>query len=81
MDAAPAQVLAVTYYGHDASVLVSLEAGAGKVTTRVSGHTAPRPGSKVWLSVEGVVMAYPRGQPPATATSRSTKSGVYARAI
>ena len=81
VDAAPAQVLAVTYYGHDASVLVSLEAGARKVTTRVSGHAAPRPGAEVWLSVEGVVMAYPRAQPLATATSRSTRSGVYARAI
>jgi iron(III) transport system ATP-binding protein len=58
--ATPAQVLAVTYFGHDASVLVSLEAGARQVTARVSGHSAPQPGAEVRLSVEGVVMAYPR---------------------
>jgi iron(III) transport system ATP-binding protein len=63
--ATPARVLGVTYYGHDASVLVSLEAGAREVTIRVSGHTAPQPGAEVWLSVEGVVMAYPRIQPHA----------------
>ena len=61
--ATPARVLAVTYYGHDASVLVALEAGARQVTIRVSGHAAPQPGAEVWLSVEGVVMAYPRIQP------------------
>jgi iron(III) transport system ATP-binding protein len=80
-EAVPAQVLAVTFFGHDASVLVSLEAGARKVTMRVPGHTAPSPGSEAWLTVEGVVMAYPRAQALANANSRSTKSGVYARAI
>jgi iron(III) transport system ATP-binding protein len=81
LDAVPAQVLAVTFFGHDASVLVELDAGARKVTMRVSGHAAPSPGAEAWLRVEGVVMAYPPPQPLATANSRSTKSGVYARAI
>src|ERR1700678_2021849 len=80
-EAVPAQVLAVTFFGHDASVLVSLEAGARKVTMRVPGHAAPSPGAEAWLGVEGVVMAYPRAQGLATANSRSTKSGAYARAI
>jgi iron(III) transport system ATP-binding protein len=80
-DAVPAQVLAVTFFGHDASVLVSLEAGVRKVTMRVPGHAAPSPGAEAWLNVEGVVMAYPRAQAFANPNSRSTKSGVYARAI
>jgi iron(III) transport system ATP-binding protein len=80
-DAAQAQVLAVTYYGPDATVLVSLRAGAREVTTRVSGHTAPQPGAEVWLSVEGVVMAYPRIQPLANPEFLSTRRGAVARTI
>ena len=64
--AAAAKVLAVTYYGHDASALMSLS-GAGEITTRVPGHMAPPPGADVWLTVEGVVMAYPSA-PPVVAT-------------
>jgi iron(III) transport system ATP-binding protein len=60
---AQAQVLAVTYYGHDASVVLALEAGAEPVTARVAGHMAPREGARVWLSVEGPVMAYPHAAP------------------
>jgi iron(III) transport system ATP-binding protein len=58
--AAPARVLAVTYYGHDASVVVSLDAGARQVAARVAGHMAPPEGAEAWISVEGGVMAYPR---------------------
>jgi iron(III) transport system ATP-binding protein len=53
------KVLAVTYYGRDASVVVSLEEGARVVTARVSGHKAPQTGAEAWLSVEGPAMAYP----------------------
>jgi iron(III) transport system ATP-binding protein len=60
IDAPRAKVLAVTFYGHDASVVLVLEAGAQTVTSRVPGHRAPRPGEEVHLSVEGAVMAYPR---------------------
>jgi iron(III) transport system ATP-binding protein len=63
-DATQARVLAVTYYGHDASVLVSLEGGARQVTTRVPGHMTPQPGAELRLSVEGAVMAYPCSRPP-----------------
>ena len=55
-----ARVCSVTYYGHDASVLLLL-AGAERpvtLTARVSGHTAPRPGDEVGLSVEGEVVVY-----------------------
>jgi iron(III) transport system ATP-binding protein len=81
VEAIPARVLAVTFFGPDASVLVSLEAGARKATMRVPGYAAPSPGVEAWLSVEGVVMAYPRAQALANPNSRSTQSGVYARAI
>ena len=55
-----AKVLAVTFYGHDASVLLELEAGAERVMSLVPGYRAPRPGEEVRLFVEGAVMAYPR---------------------
>jgi iron(III) transport system ATP-binding protein len=57
--AARGRVLALTYFGPDASVLVSLEAGARIVTARISGHKAPQTGAEAWLSVEGPAMAYP----------------------
>jgi iron(III) transport system ATP-binding protein len=53
-----ARVLAVTYYGHDAKVSLSLGEPAGSATARVAGHMAPRPGDEVGLNVEGVVMTY-----------------------
>ena len=71
--AARAQVLSVTYYGHDASVSVALEAGAKQVTVRVAGHMVPQPGAQVWLSVEGLVMAYPRISPIAEFTKPNKK--------
>ena len=61
--AAKAQVQAVTYYGHDASITLSLDVGGRQVTTRVAGHMAPQQGAQVLLSVEGGVMAYPRSPP------------------
>jgi iron(III) transport system ATP-binding protein len=57
--AAQARVLAVNYYGPVASVALALETGAEPVTARVAGHMAPREGARVWLSVDGPVMAYP----------------------
>ena len=61
--AARAQVLAVTYYGHDATIILSLDVEGRQVTTRVAGHMAPPQGAQAWLSVEGSVMAYPRIPP------------------
>jgi iron(III) transport system ATP-binding protein len=58
--AAQAQVVAVTYYGRDASIVLALDAGADPIMARVAGHMAPGQGARVWLSVEGSVMAYPR---------------------
>jgi len=62
-DAAEGQVLAVTYYGHDASIVVALDGVDEPVTSRVAGHMAPEQGARVWLSVEGPVMAYSRAAP------------------
>jgi iron(III) transport system ATP-binding protein len=61
--AVKARVVGITYFGHDASVQMSLEADATLVQVRVAGHMAPQPGAEAWLSVEGVVMAY-RGSAP-----------------
>jgi hypothetical protein len=61
-DAPRARVLSVTFYGHDASVLLELEASAERVMSLVPGYRAPRPGEDVQLSVEGTVMAYPRAE-------------------
>jgi len=55
-----ARVVAVTYYGHDASVRLVLASEAEMIASRVPGHRAPKPGDEVRLSVEGAVMAYPR---------------------
>jgi iron(III) transport system ATP-binding protein len=72
-DAAEGRVLAVTYYGHDASVAVELNAGAELVTARVAGHMAPEQGNHVWLSVEGPVMAYPHAAPTLRLDSRDAR--------
>ncbi len=61
--ATKAQVQAVTYYGHDASITLSLDVGGVRVATRVAGQMTPQQGAQVWLSVEGGVMAYPRSPP------------------
>ena len=61
--ATQAKVLAVTYYGRDASIAVALDAGGEPLEARVAGHMAPEQGARVWLSVEGPVMAYPRAAP------------------
>jgi iron(III) transport system ATP-binding protein len=72
--AVKAKVLAVTFFGHDASVQMSLETDAMHVRVRVAGHMAPKPGTEAWLTVEGVVMAYP-GSPPVVEASFHLASG------
>ncbi len=59
-----AQIQAVTYYGRDASITLSLDDGGALVTTRVAGHMTPQQGAQVWLTVEGGVMTYPRSPSP-----------------
>lgn len=77
-----AKVLALTYYGHDVSITLSLD-GAEQVTARVAGQAAPERGAQVWLSVEGAVMAYPRGRPHTQidGTAQPLPKGAYVRAV
>jgi iron(III) transport system ATP-binding protein len=79
--AAEGLVVAVTYYGHDASVAVALDPGAEPVTARVAGHMAPDEGDRVWLSVEGPVMAYPRTAPIQRVESRPREPAPRPRAL
>jgi iron(III) transport system ATP-binding protein len=79
--AAQGRVLAVTYYGHDASVVVALDAGAESVTARVAGHMAPKQGTRVWLSVEGPVMAYLRTASIAPAENAARPPAARSRTI
>jgi len=84
-----AQVRAVTYYGHDASVIVSLEDGAEQVAIRTAGHMAPQQGADVWLAVDGGVMAYLRVPPTAQvepplaprAVLRTHPEGVFVQTV
>ena len=79
--AAEGLVVAVTYYGHDASVAVALDPGAEPVTARVAGHMAPDEGDRVWLSVEGPVMAYPRTAPIQSVESRAREPAARSRTL
>jgi iron(III) transport system ATP-binding protein len=56
---AAAQVVGITYYGHDASVQLRLEGDGSIVTARTNGQTATPLGEQVWLDVRGEVVAYP----------------------
>jgi iron(III) transport system ATP-binding protein len=60
LNAVPAQLKDVAFYGRDAVVTLGLEGAlAGDVTARVFSQAVPPPGAKVWLTVEGKVVAYP----------------------
>jgi iron(III) transport system ATP-binding protein len=56
----------VTFYGHDAVVGLRLPGGA-PVTARVFSHAVPKPGSDVWLVVEGEVAAFSSSAPASVA--------------
>lgn len=60
LNAVPALLKDVAFYGRDAVVTLGLEGAlAGDVTARVFSQAVPPPGAKVWLTVEGKVVAYP----------------------
>jgi len=53
----PAQVSAVTFYGHDAVLRLNLDNG-DNVTARIFTQNVPQAGTQVRLAVEGDVVAY-----------------------
>ena len=75
---ARAQVMAVTFFGHDAEVRLSLSGADPPValSARVLGHACPRPGDWVAVQVAGEVVAYPRrgGGTAAAAQSETDRS-------
>jgi iron(III) transport system ATP-binding protein len=62
--AVPAIIDHVTFYGHDAVIRLTVAVPEGDpqpvrdVTARVFSQSVPEPGAKVWLQVEGDVVAY-----------------------
>jgi len=56
-----ATVHKITFYGHDAVISLSLPGSPQDITARIFSHAAPPPGSDVWLTVEGPVIAFPAG--------------------
>ncbi|MCW3480126.1 ABC transporter ATP-binding protein [Neisseriaceae bacterium JH1-16] len=56
--AARAQVLDVTFYGHDACVRLRMSDVSSELTARVPGHRSPQPGQEVALAIEGRVAAF-----------------------
>ena len=58
-DGVPAQVLSVSYFGHDADVRLQL-AGAGMaIVARTHGSYIAKPGDRVRVAVSGSVLAFP----------------------
>ena len=61
----PATIGAVTFYGPDASVeVMPLRALPARLSARVAGFRAPRPGDRVRIAVEGVVVTFRRNATP-----------------
>jgi iron(III) transport system ATP-binding protein len=57
-----ARVMDLAYFGHDSVMHVLPErADAVPLLVRVTGSTAPKPGSEILLTVRGPVMAWPVG--------------------
>lgn len=56
----------VVFYGHDAMVRLNIAGPfpAQDITARIFSHNLPRPGSDVWLMVEGDVVAFPATPQP-----------------
>ncbi|WP_371786393.1 TOBE domain-containing protein [Streptosporangium subroseum] len=54
----PTVVGTVTYFGHDATVDLTIQPHGPDITARVSGTRTPRPGTPVHLAVNGLVTAF-----------------------
>jgi iron(III) transport system ATP-binding protein len=54
------EVLATTFYGHDATARIALEEpGLPEIVARAAGHLLPQVGERVRIGVEGTAVAYP----------------------
>ena len=62
----PARVIDRAYFGHDAvlRVLASVLADEEPLLVRITGHSAPPPGTEILLTVRAPVMAWPAGDRP-----------------
>ena len=58
-EGAPGRVRSAEFYGHDAIARVALDAGGPEILARAVGHSLPRSGEPVRLTVEGSAIAYP----------------------
>lgn len=58
--AVEARVENVTFLGADANVQLVLPASGEHIVARVDGQALPTPGARVWVWVDGPVIAYPR---------------------
>ncbi len=74
---ARAHVVAVTFYGPDADVRLSLSGAEPPLalSARVLGHACPRPGDWVAIQVAGEVVAYPRRDGRAAVTVQTETEG------
>ncbi|SNT33750.1 iron(III) transport system ATP-binding protein [Streptosporangium subroseum] len=54
----PAVVGTVTYFGHDATVDLTIQPHGPDITARVGGTRTPCPGTPVHLAVNGLVTAF-----------------------
>jgi iron(III) transport system ATP-binding protein len=55
------RVLGTEFYGHDATVRISLDDPAcPEITARAAGHKLPQVGERVSVVVDGTALAYPR---------------------
>jgi iron(III) transport system ATP-binding protein len=56
-----AEVLDVSYFGHDATIRARVQGGEAVVIARVTAGGVPTPGTTVCLRVSGAVLAFPQG--------------------
>ncbi|MEZ0577898.1 ABC transporter ATP-binding protein [Nocardioides sp. MH1] len=56
-DGAPAEVVDISFYGHDATVRVRLDSGE-ELAARTPATSVPTPGDRVWVGVVGDVVAF-----------------------
>jgi iron(III) transport system ATP-binding protein len=75
-EGAPGRVCSAEFYGHDAIASVALDAGGPEILARAVGHSLPRSGEVVCLTVEGSAIAYPVGSAsPAIEPLSATAAG------